>query len=117
VHSASPVGLTSPKNHDDMIKPAVNGNRYVIEAASKYKLKRIVVTSSVAAISHGKKRELYDETCWSDLLACKDNAYIKSKTMAEMYLWDYQREMKKLNQYCPEIATICPSVAFGEIIS
>lgn len=25
--------------------------------------------------------------------------------------------MKQLNQYCPEIVTICPSSAFGEIIS
>ena len=80
-----------------MIKPAVNGNRYVIEAVSRYKVKRIVVTSSVAAISHGQKRESYDESCWSDLVACKDNAYIKSKTLAEVCLWDYKREMAKLN--------------------
>ena len=30
VHTASPVGLSNPRNHDDMIKPAVNGVTFAI---------------------------------------------------------------------------------------
>lgn len=33
VHTASPVGLSNPRNHDEMIKPAVNGVTFAIQAA------------------------------------------------------------------------------------
>ena len=49
VHTASPVGM-EPKNPDDMIIPAVNGTKFVMNAAVANGVKRVVVTSSVAAI-------------------------------------------------------------------
>ena len=33
VHTASPVAYESPANHDDIIKPAVNGVDFIMKAA------------------------------------------------------------------------------------
>ncbi len=91
VHTASPVGV-NPRNHDDMIVPAVNGCKSVIAAAAKFNVKRIVVTSSVAAISCKDPVEddhVYDESSWTDLQAADFSAYLKSKTLAERALWDF----------------------------
>ena len=49
VHTASPVG-GNPKNHQDLIRPAVAGNVNVLKACTKHKVKRVVITSSIAAI-------------------------------------------------------------------
>ena len=38
------------KNEDDLIKPAVEGTLAIMKAARLNKVKRVVVTSSVAAI-------------------------------------------------------------------
>ena len=50
VHTASPFPLGEPKNERDLIDPAVNGTKAVMEGAHKHKVKRVVITSSCAAI-------------------------------------------------------------------
>ena len=50
VHTASPFPAKPPKNEDDLIKPAVEGTKAVLNACRKYNVKRLVVTSSIAAI-------------------------------------------------------------------
>ena len=91
VHTASPVG-TNPRNHDDMIRPAVNGVNFVLEAAAKNKVKRVVITSSVAAVGHPAPENddyEYDENSWTDVASNDYSAYIKSKTIAERAAWDF----------------------------
>ena len=46
LHVASPFILGVPKHEDDLIKPAVSGVDYVVSAAIKHKVARVVVTSS-----------------------------------------------------------------------
>lgn len=69
VHTASPVGA-NPKDHNDMIRPAVNGVTFVLEAAVKHNIKRVVITSSVSAVScvatKDRPKDGYDESMWSD---------------------------------------------------
>lgn len=50
VHTASPFPLNAPKDEQELIKPAVGGTKAVMRAASVHKVKRVVVTSSVAAV-------------------------------------------------------------------
>lgn len=93
VHTASPVGA-NPKNHEDMIRPAVNGVRSVVECAAQHKIKRVVITSSVSAVSCMAEKDRpkdgkYDETCWTNVEAYHFQAYTKSKTLAEKAAWDY----------------------------
>lgn len=53
MHIASPFPAEIPKKEDDIIKPAVNGATFVFKAALKHNVKKIVITSSVAAIISG----------------------------------------------------------------
>ena len=50
VHTASPFPLETPKDENTLIRPAVEGTLAVMRAAHKHKVKRVVITSSVAAI-------------------------------------------------------------------
>jgi dihydroflavonol-4-reductase len=50
VHTASPFPAEPPKDENIIIKPAVEGTLAAMKAAHKYKVKRFVLTSSVAAI-------------------------------------------------------------------
>src|SRR4029450_8460412 len=49
LHVASPVTLSQPKNPDELIAPARDGTRRVVEAAIKAGVQRVVLTSSAAA--------------------------------------------------------------------
>lgn len=50
IHTASPCPIEDPKNEDVLIRPAVEGTLAVVHAAQKHHVKRVVITSSVAAI-------------------------------------------------------------------
>jgi dihydroflavonol-4-reductase len=50
VHTASPFPIEKPKDENILIKPAVEGTMAAVRAAHKHKVKRVVITSSVAAI-------------------------------------------------------------------
>lgn len=50
VHTASPFPEKMPKDENLIIKPAVDGTLAVMKAAHKNRVKRVVITSSVAAI-------------------------------------------------------------------
>ena len=50
VHTASPFPIAQPKDPQDLIRPAVDGTRRVLEAAATAGVRRIVLTSSVAAV-------------------------------------------------------------------
>ena len=50
IHTASPFPIEAPKDENVLIRPAVEGTLAAVKAAHKYKVKRIVITSSVAAI-------------------------------------------------------------------
>lgn len=53
IHTASPFPSTPPSNPDDVLLPAVDGTKNVLQAcADAGTIKRVVITSSVAAI-HG----------------------------------------------------------------
>jgi len=112
VHTASPVGA-NPENHADMIDPAVNGVRSILEAAREHGCKRVVITSSCSAVACCKPEErpadgVYTEAQWSCCQTYHFQAYTKSKTMAEQAAWAFKDG--------PEIVTICPSFILGEVI-
>ena len=50
VHTASPFPLAAPKDENTLIKPAVEGTLGILNACVKHKVKRCVITSSVASI-------------------------------------------------------------------
>ena len=90
LHVASPVVIEEPKNADDLIIPARDGTRRAIGAALDAGVKRVVLTSSVAATTPrgGARESLSDETVWTDLDDPEVSAYSRSKTLAERAAWD-----------------------------
>ena len=87
MHVASPYPLNQPKDENVLIKPAVEGTERVVSLAIKNNVKKIVLTSSVVAVSVGHTKKQYSEEDWS--LADKPiAAYAKSKTLAEKKAWE-----------------------------
>lgn len=83
-------------------------------------MKRVVITSSVSAVeglAPKDRKEVYDEQDWTNAQYWDISAYVKSKTAAEMYAWDFITNLKEnVKIFCPEIVTICPATIFGEVI-
>lgn len=91
IHTASPFPLVQPKNPDDLIRPAVDGTLRALRAATDAGVRRVVMTSSVVAVTRTALpagRDRYDERDWSDLHGTI-SAYGRSKTMAERAAWDF----------------------------
>ena len=87
-HTASPMILgTAP---DDVVVPARDGALRVLRAARDAGARRVVLTSSFAAVGYSPKpvRE-YDETDWTDPATPGLPAYPLSKAVAERAAWDF----------------------------
>ncbi len=112
LHVASPFILGVPKHEDDLIKPAISGTNYVISAAIKHGVKRVVMTSSVAAITDTHDGKIhFTEDEWSDAEHSKTTAYYKSKTLAEKHAWDLINSQAGVG--ATELSVINPSVVIG----
>jgi nucleoside-diphosphate-sugar epimerase len=91
LHVASPFPPEQPKHEDELIIPAREGALRVLRASRDAGVKRVVLTSSFAAIGYGGKPQKapYDETNWTDPDGEGVRAYVKSKTLAERAAWDF----------------------------
>jgi dihydroflavonol-4-reductase len=109
LHIASPFPQATPKSEDELIIPARDGTLRVLRAARDAAVKRVVMTSSFAAIGYGHRGPgPFDETVWTNVDA-PISPYIKSKTLAEKAAWDFiDTEAREL-----EFAVINPSGIFG----
>lgn len=109
-HVASPFPAGPPKHEDDLIAPAREGALRVLRASRDAGVKRVVLTSSFAAIGYGMDPldRPFDERDWSDPNA-EIGAYAKSKTLAERAAWDFvKREGGGM-----ELAVVNPVGVFG----
>ena len=115
LHVASPFPSETPQNENDLIRPAVDGTLRVLRAAAMAKVKRVVLTSSVAAIQggHGQMPRDLDENDWSDLGA-EIGAYARSKTLAEQAAWEFVSN-QQLNQPL-ELSVINPCLVMGPLL-
>lgn len=115
-HVASPFPAVHPKDENELIRPAREGALRVLKAAKAAGVKRVVMTSSMAAIAYGHgddRAELSDETMWSNPAGPDNTPYTKSKTLAERAAWDYVNgEGKGL-----ELAVINPTGIMGPALS
>jgi nucleoside-diphosphate-sugar epimerase len=91
LHVASPFPQTVPKHEDELIVPAREGTLRVLRASRDVGVKRVVLTSSFAAIGYGRKPQAapFDETSWTDPNGDGVLPYVKSKTLAERAAWDF----------------------------
>ena len=92
IHTASPFPLAQPRNEDEVIRPAVDGTLRALRAAHEAGIGRVVLTSSIAAISYGELppgKTVYDESDWTDPTGRSATPYVKSKTLAERAAWHF----------------------------
>lgn len=93
IHLASPFPAVQPRDPNDVVRPAVEGTRRVLETASTAGVQRVVVTSSVASVAAGRfDKEMFDEADWSDVSFRSITPYQLSKTLAERTAWDTSRQ-------------------------
>lgn len=114
LHVASPFPQRLPKHADELIVPARDGTLRVLRAARDNGARRVVLTSSFAAIGYGHpdRDAPYDESSWSDLDGPGITPYIASKTLAERAAWDFiAREGGGL-----ELAVVNPVGVFGPVL-
>ncbi len=115
LHVASPFPETLPKHEDELIVPAREGALRVLRASRAASVKRVVLTSSFAAIGYGHppQTEPYNEGDWTDpdgegVVA----PYAKSKTLAERAAWDFiDHEARGL-----QLSVVNPVAVFGPVL-
>jgi dihydroflavonol-4-reductase len=90
IHTASPYAVDVEDPRRDLIDPAVNGTLSMLEAAAKSSvLKRVVLTSSAAAITDQADGHVNTEDDWNTRSSLKRNPYYYSKLLAERAAWDF----------------------------
>ena len=116
LHVASPFPAATPSDPDELIRPAREGTLRVLRAAVAAGVRRVVVTSSVAAIAYGHGRERYradaspmTEADWTDVDGPHVTPYAKSKTLAERAARDFIAH----EGGATELVTVNPSGVFG----
>ncbi|GLT84211.1 hypothetical protein SLE2022_024560 [Rubroshorea leprosula] len=116
-HTASPVFFDRPDYQAELIDAAVKGTLNVLKSCAKVaSIKRVVLTSSMAAVVHNGKPltpdVVIDETWFSDPDFCEKSKlwYVLSKTLAEEAAWKFAKE-NRLN-----LITINPGFVIGPIL-
>ncbi|KAH7543523.1 hypothetical protein FEM48_Zijuj02G0193000 [Ziziphus jujuba var. spinosa] len=109
-HTASPFYHDVKDPEAELLNPAVKGTLNVLNACAKFKsIKRVVLTSSIAAVAYSRKPRtpdvVVDETWFSDPDFLKE-----SKTLAEDAAWKFAKE-KGI-----DMVTINPAMVIGPLL-
>jgi nucleoside-diphosphate-sugar epimerase len=120
MHTASPFFITKPKNpEEELLRPAKEGTRNVLEAAKRTPTeRRVVLTSSVAAI-YGDSVDIklapggvFTEKEWNITSSAIHLPYPYSKTIAEKQAWAIAGEQDQW-----DLLTINPGFILGPSVS
>lgn len=94
-----------PRDDRELLDVNVEGSKNVLGAAHRAGARRIIYTSSIAALGRGAPGQVVDETVdfdyWDDA-----NAYMRSKFLAE-------RDARRLAREGAPIVIVCPAFPFG----
>jgi dihydroflavonol-4-reductase len=116
MHVASPIPIAQPKDREAFVATARDGALRVLHAAaSSGTVRKVVMTSSVAAVGDGLVQmpgHVFTEADWSDPEGPKISPYARSKTIAERAAWDFmKRESPDFS-----LTTILPGLVFGPVL-
>ncbi|KAF8394871.1 hypothetical protein HHK36_018808 [Tetracentron sinense] len=115
-HLASPCIVDKVQDPEkELLQPAITGTINVLTAAKESGVRRVVVTSSISAITPSPSWPadvIKDENCWTDLDYCTQNElwYPASKTLAEKAAWEFAKE-KGL-----DVVVLNPGTVMGPIL-
>jgi len=114
LHVASPLPRVLPRDPEELIRPAVDGALRVLRAANGVGVRRVVMTSSTAAICYGRGSlgRPFTERDWSDPESRDNSSYTRSKTHAERAAWEFARRPDtKL-----ELVAVNPGAVLGPVL-
>ena len=115
LHVASPLPARQPKDPDELLVPARDGTLRVLRASLDAGVRRVVMTSSVAAVrgsaEHGARTLTEDD--WSDAGDTNMTPYSRSKTAAEKAAWEFVRERGEQDR----LAAVNPGAIIGPLLS
>ena len=111
LHVASPFPASAPADPEELIRPARDGALRVLRESVAAGVRRMVLTSSFAAVGYGHVVEgrQYDERDWTDITGPDAHPYIQSKAIAERAAWDFI----KSDGGVTELAVVNPVGIFG----
>ncbi|WDZ78060.1 aldehyde reductase [Ensifer adhaerens] len=110
MHTASPFPARLPANEVELIDPARDGTLRVLTAARASGVRRVVLTSSVAAVIYGAGRAPYTEDDWTDPQSPLVTPYYRSKIFAERAAWDYAADNG------PDLVVVNPGMVLGPLL-
>lgn len=95
IHTASPYALDAADPQVDLVEPAVRGTISVLESCrGSHSMRRVVLTSSGAAITDRADGHLNAESDWNTRSSLTRNPYYYSKTLAEQAAWQFMEAGK-----------------------
>lgn len=114
LHVASPFGGSAPNSEDELIAAAREGSLRVLRAARDAGVKRVVLTSSFAAVGYGhpEQDEPFTEADWTDVSQPDVAPYIRSKALGERAAWDFMAA----EGGGMELAVVNPVGIFGPVL-
>lgn len=114
MHMASPYTLSVDDPKKDLVAPAVEGTLNVLNSCMKYEsVKRVVLTSSMAAITDEPGNTILTEKDWNTKSSLTRNPYFYSKTQAERAAWAFMKD----NSPHFDLVVINPYVVIGPSFS
>ncbi len=118
-HTASPFALEVDDPQKELIEPAQNGTKNVLETANEVNsVKRVVVTSSCAAIytdaidTVNAPGGMISEDDWNTTASLDYQPYSYSKTLAEKKAWEIADAQSRW-----DLVTINPSFVMGPALN
>lgn len=120
IHTASPFvirGITDAEN--ELVRPAIDGTRSLLEAVNRSaSVRRVVMTSSVAAIygdtadAREKDGQPFSEDDWNTSSSLQHQPYAYSKTLAERAAWEIAQKQRRW-----DLVTLNPGFMLGPSFS
>ena len=118
IHVASPFPSSQPKDENELIEPAVTGTTTIMEAAFNNGVKRVIITSSCAAIESFTRdtETTTNEESWHDIENSPTNAYYKSKVYAEKVAWEFYNNLTEEQKKSFGLCVLNPGFIIGPLL-
>lgn len=116
-HMASSVRLFAADPQRDIVDVAVKGTEHVLAAVQRAgTVRRVVLTSSVAAVAGYDKPEgyVFTEKDWNESADLKTTPYLLSKTLAERAAWSFHDALPESERF--ELVALNPVVVMGPLL-
>lgn len=118
VHVASPYPAFQDKTSEKLLcDQAVGGTMAIMKGAQKHGVKKVVITSSVAAVAYGHPAARHLAPFSGEDFSVKEKVggYILSKLNAEQAAWAFHKALPDGERF--ELCTICPAAVWGPMLT